>query len=245
MSAMELDGDVAAHPPSSPVSMASPISTPIKQPSPRGGKRRELSDDADLGRTEQASRAHPIKKEKNEEVVDEDKQAKKKERERKKREKEEKRKMKKVRKQKKQEQRMKRKLEKEKAIARALILLRMPESVLDTEQVCPIPLRRPLWRIAKDNILSSQKEDNNTTSGPAVPGPAVSDTEQVCHMRSSHLLLRNPETDIHLPSQKKDDSNLSDAAVLGVRQVCLTLSCYRFLKKSEADSHLGLTEGER
>jgi hypothetical protein len=111
--------------------------------------------------------------------------------------------MKKIRKQKKKEQRMKRKLEKERAIARALILLRMPETVLDTEQVCPVPSYHPLLRIPKVNILYSQKEDDNTTSGPAVPVPAVSDTEQVCQMRSSHLLLRNLETDIHLPLTKE------------------------------------------
>jgi hypothetical protein len=75
MSAMELDGDVAAHSPSSPVSMAPPISTPTEQPSPREEKRCELSDDAGLSRGEQASRARPIKKEKNEEVVNKDKQA--------------------------------------------------------------------------------------------------------------------------------------------------------------------------
>ncbi|KAK3292036.1 uncharacterized protein B0H64DRAFT_244264 [Chaetomium fimeti] len=116
-STMDMDGNVAAHPASSPVS-------PTTRPPPRGQKRREPSDGAGPEGTAQVSPVRPIKKEKKD----------KKDKEMGKKEKKEQKKKKMLRKQKKREQRIKRQLENERAIARVMVLLHMPESALEAEE---------------------------------------------------------------------------------------------------------------
>lgn len=119
---------------------------------------------------------------------------------------------------------MKRKLDKEKVIARALTLHRMPETVLDTEQVCPMPSCHPLLKKPEGNVLPSQKKDDDNTSRLAVPDVAASEVQQACHMQSSHRLLRHPEA---------DGAN-SDSPVSDVQPVCSTRQSHPLWRKPEA-----------
>ncbi|KAH6623674.1 hypothetical protein F5144DRAFT_369501 [Chaetomium tenue] len=186
MGTIELNRSVAAHPSRSPVSPASPA----KQTSPRGEKRRVPSDEPSPNSTELVFPARSSRRNK-EEGLNNKNEHEKTDKEKKKggkkgkNKKEEKKKMKKIRKEKKRQQRMKRKLEKEKAIAGALLLLRMPETVPDAEQ----------------------KKDDGSTSIPAVSDVVVPNTEQ----KDAGGVPDTAVSDTSVPEAADYDTAMSDA----------------------------------
>lgn len=207
---MKLDGDVVPHPPSSPA----------KQTSLLIEERREPSDEAGLNGPRMASPACPSNKEREQEFSNKNEKGniEKEKKKNKKGGKEERNKLKKIRKENKRQRRRKRKLEKEKAIAHTLLLLRMPETVPDAEQVCTIHVA--VSSTVKADIPPLQKKDDGSASSPAVSDVAVPNTEQVCFTRPCHRLLRKSETDIHF-------SLAEEGCRRRVRGCCFRHCCFR------------------